>query len=223
MLAPGADVSGLEVQRDGIGLPRDAWGVNAPIDPGAHVIEVRAPGHKARKLDVTVKPGGEHATVTIAPLDAEAANPTTPPPGPTPLATVPAVGMSSAPAASPAPQHPRPGQRTAGWILGGLGVAAAATGIGVAVSGQNEHDTAVASAIAGNASLATSQESTASNTKLAGYATIGAGGAFLVAGVVLLLTAPSSHDSKPAAALLVLPWFLEHGAGGGHLARVVSS
>jgi hypothetical protein len=218
MLAPGADVSGLEVQRDGIGLPRDAWGVNAPIDPGAHVIEVRAPGHKARKLDVTVKPGGEHATVTIVALDLEVV---------AREASEPSRGaMAPAVLAAPAvPMTPgrtgRSAQWAIGWVVGGVGLAAAGTGITIAEVGQSQHETALgenclpSAGAQCNVTKAHADDASADNTKLAGYVTIGVGGALLVAGVVLLLTAPSSHDAAPASALLVRPLFLPHGGGAG--------
>ena len=53
-LAPGADLPGLEVRLDGTLLGRATWDVAAPIDPGSHLLEVRAPGHHtwASKLDV---------------------------------------------------------------------------------------------------------------------------------------------------------------------------
>ncbi len=204
------DLPDLEVRKDGTLVPRAAWGSAIPIDPGTHVIEGRAPGRKPRSVEVVVQAGGPGATATVGPLELE------PQPGASPLlAPPPAAPVVALPprASQPAVDNSGTGQRIAGWVLIGLGVAAGGTGVAVAVAGQNQHDQAVATDLAGNPSLAQSQESSANTTKLIGYATIGGGGAFLVSGLVLLLTAHSSSASS-GSRMVFSPWVGSNGGGG---------
>lgn len=51
-VAPGADVPGLEVKRDGSLVGKALWATPAPLDPGEHTIEATAPGKKpwSRKI-----------------------------------------------------------------------------------------------------------------------------------------------------------------------------
>ena len=210
-----ADAAELEIRRDGVPVPRAAWGVGIPVDPGAHVLEERAPGRRPRKIELVVQPNGSAATVTMNPLEAEPppAAPMPPPPpvagpGPAPSAVLvapPPPVEPSPPEPAPQPQDSGTGQRIAGWVLGGLGLAGAGTGIAVALAGQNQHNEAVASQVAGHPGLATTEESNANSTKTIGYATIGGGGAFLASGIILLLTAHSAPRSSPSTVLLT-PW-----------------
>jgi hypothetical protein len=88
--------AGLRVTRDGVELAPATLGEALPVDPGSHEVRAAAPGHRAEKRVVTVAEG-KAVTVEIA-LVAEAA----PPP--------PAPAEASA-------------RRTAGFVVGGAGVA----------------------------------------------------------------------------------------------------
>jgi hypothetical protein len=126
--------------------------------------------------------------------------------------------------------NPGSGQRVAGWVLAGLGVAAVGSGIGVAVVGQGQHNDAVATDLAGNVSQAQTMESKADTTKTIGYITIGAGGAFVLTGLVLVLAATGvprvasavsctvpSGSLRPC--LQVTPWASTTGGGAGLFAE----
>jgi Protein of unknown function (DUF1566) len=132
-LATGAEVTGLEVKLDGTLLGRATWDIAAPIDPGSHVVEARAPGHRSwtSKFDVDA-PGTR--TITIPTLSAEAAPPPSAPantavpssaPTPVPAATAilaPHISAGS-PAAQPSAPLPAPGASSAGapgrtWVNG---------------------------------------------------------------------------------------------------------
>ena len=227
VVPPTADLPDLEIRRDGAVVPRAAWGSATPVDPGVHTFEEQAPGRKSRRVDVVVDPGAVGATATMMPLESEAAPviavvAPVPPLAAEPFARLPLPPQESTSGGS--------GQAIAGWVVGGLGVAAAVAGIAVAVEGQGQHTDALAAATACIAAghcpttsaaymAAQSEESSASTTKIEGYATLGAGGALLVTGVVLLATAHSgrSHASNVAlqAAQAVQLRVSTTGAGAG--------
>src|SRR5205823_5224096 len=55
-LLPGADVAGLEVKRDGVVVPKAAFGTPVPIDPGEHVVAASAPGKRPWSTRVPIDP-----------------------------------------------------------------------------------------------------------------------------------------------------------------------
>lgn len=225
-----ADVAGLEVKRDGVVVPREAWGNATAVDPGLHTIEASAPEHASRAVRVAVL-AKDRPSVTIEPLGVEPARasaetpepsrvaPLAPPlPVASPLPTAPPEAF--APGAAPAGSAPSiaagggSGQRVTGWILAGIGLAGAGTGIAVALVGQSQHDDAVTTDLAGNTSAAQSMESQANTTKTIGYVTIGAGGAFLITGLLLVLTAHSSSRASPSLTSVSLSPWIAPAAGG---------
>ena len=135
-LAPGADVPGLEVRLDGTLLGRASWDVAAPVDPGSHIVEVRAPGYHswASKLDIetpttrqitipalTVDPaasvGPRPVGSTAAPVPASTAVATTPfSSTPSGSSRVQLAGPASGTAPLSAPTSPANAGRT--WVGG---------------------------------------------------------------------------------------------------------
>jgi len=216
VVPPLADASELEIQRDGVVVPGAAWGSGLPVDPGAHVLEERAPGRKPRKIDVVVPSSGPGATVTMIALEAESPAPLRPVSAPVPLPPAPPIAPAML-VSSPPPRTDRDtgsAQRGAGWLLVGLGIAGAGAGTAVAIAGQSKHNDAVATDLAGNVPLAQSEEASANTMKIAGYATLGGGGAFLLSGVILLLTAHSPSPSNPSSAARLEPWISATTLGG---------
>jgi hypothetical protein len=124
----------LAVKRDGIDLARSLLGSSVPIDPGEHTIVATAPGYKEWSNKIVVGKDGDAKTMTIPPLEklpeaAAAAPPPTPPdqasqapPPPAPAASSPPPRSSTSSAGGGSS-----GLRTAGFVIGGLGV----VGIGV--------------------------------------------------------------------------------------------
>lgn len=218
-----ADLPELELRRDGVPVPRAAWGSALPVDPGTHVIELRASGRTTKSLEVVVDAGTPNTTTTVPVLNLAGA-----PPAPPVVAAVGPVPVEPARVLLPAPQPPTEttgsGQRIAGWVVGGIGLATAVAGIAVALEGQSQHNDAVTlanSALAANPSQTTpayeaaaAEESGASSTKTAGYAIIGTGGAMVVTGVILLLAAPASAKTGTSTVAL-RRWVTRTGAGGG--------
>ena len=58
-LAPGADVDGLEIKRDGVVIGRAQWTTSIPVDPGAHTLTVSAPNRVEAKVQVVVPEAAE--------------------------------------------------------------------------------------------------------------------------------------------------------------------
>jgi hypothetical protein len=113
-------VSGLRVHVDGVLLDELAWDAKVPIDPGEHVISASAPGFRPGSYRVHVGGKAEQHMFTLpelTSLEEPAAN--------TPSNTV---------ENEPEPQDTGATRRSWGVIIGGLGIAAGATGIAFGVS-----------------------------------------------------------------------------------------
>jgi hypothetical protein len=89
----------LEVRRDGVVVPRDAWGIELPVDPGEHTIEAEAPGRDRFMTTVFVHPESK-AMVVVPALRSTPADPYARLSAPAPL---PALAETHARAAEPAP------------------------------------------------------------------------------------------------------------------------
>lgn len=108
-LAPGADLPGIEVRLDGTLLGRATWDVAAPIDPGPHVIEARAPGFRSwtSKFDVDA-PTTRQITIPPLGVDPGPATPATTPPIPTHAMPANAAGAAPVASSAPSPSSPAP-------------------------------------------------------------------------------------------------------------------
>jgi hypothetical protein len=193
-VAPEARVEGLEVRRNAKPLDAAMFGSAIPVDPGEHTIEVVAPGKKAWSTEVVVEPKPGKRTVHV-PLLEDA-------PAPRREARVPAA-TSAAPAASS-----WSAQRTAGLVLGGVSLAGIAVGAVFGVEtlskmseARNQHGCTnddPPRCGAGGVKLHQDANTTANISNVA----FAAGGAALITGLVVFLTAPSS-EAAPSTALEV--------------------
>jgi len=111
--------AGLEVLRDGVPVGSALWGVPVPVDPGEHVIEARAPNHRAFRAAVALKER-ESRDVVIE-LEPERVAPVAPPP-----VIAPPRPSTEPPRAEPAGDGG--GRRRAGLAVGVAGAA----GLGIA-------------------------------------------------------------------------------------------
>ncbi|MBK8937939.1 MAG: carboxypeptidase regulatory-like domain-containing protein [Polyangiaceae bacterium] len=119
-------VTGLVVMRDG---QASVEGVELPLDPGRHVIEVSAPGYAAVRREIEAVEG-KRSTVEIELLpEAPGAKPELPTP-PQPSGPVPP--RPSEPSSSPS--GGLTGLQVAGIVLGGVGVASLGAAIGTGVA-----------------------------------------------------------------------------------------
>jgi hypothetical protein len=126
-----ADDEQVEVRRDGITLGRASLGLPLPLDPGPHLVTVRAPGRQPLRYELMIRPG-ETRTLLLARGPEEPAqlperqtaevSPPGIPPGPAPASppSVPSLGMQT-PASPPAARW----TTVAGWGLIGAGAVAA--------------------------------------------------------------------------------------------------
>jgi hypothetical protein len=189
------DVRGLPelvIQRDGIAIGPAAWDVAIPVDLGAHRIEARAAGKQPWMSSVEVTADAQSLTVEVPPL-LDVARPAPPPAERKPVLRRPRRTVPSAPI-EPAPSSD--GFRTAGWISGGIAVAA--VGVGgfftvLAISKSNEADAACPGTTCDTPDAITDNED-------AGRAADAATVSFVVAGVALAFAAYALfvHEPSPA-------------------------
>lgn len=122
-------VDGLAVALGDTQLEPAAVGSKIPVDPGTVVVRVTAPGYRASTTEVEI-PEGRDTSVVIPALLADSKprpvdEPSRPPPDPEPLDT-----------GSDGPDH------TWAYVLGGVGVAALGTGVGLGFAAKSKNDEA---------------------------------------------------------------------------------
>lgn len=193
-VAPEARVEGIEVRRNAKPLDAAMFGSAIPVDPGEHTIEAVAPGKKAWSTKVVVEPKPGQRTVRV-PLLEDA-------PAPGRAARAPAAASAAPPASSWS------AQRTVGLVLGGVSLAGIAVGAVFGVEtlskmseARNQHGCTnddPPRCDAEGVKLHQDANTTANISNVA----FAAGGAALVTGIVVFLTAPSS-DAVPSTALEV--------------------
>jgi hypothetical protein len=209
---PAADVT---VKLDGRALPAAALGVAIPVDPGSHAIDVSAPGKTTYGAQFATGPDPvtEVHVPALAPLETASAQE---PPSPAPATLEPEQPPSGS------------GKRTAGWIVGGVGVASLGVAAVLGVRALSLSSTAVDEKKKSNttpgdfadANQAQSDHSAALNNQLAGFIVGGVGLACVGTGLVLLLTSNHREGPPPSAArLVVLP---ELAPGRAGMAATVS-
>jgi hypothetical protein len=203
VVPPSADRPDLEVRRDGAVVGRPEWGVPIPVDPGGHQVDANEPGHKAWQAKATVAGAGAKESIEVPPLETlppeTPALPTAGAPGPAP-ATAPSAALGPAP--SPAP--PAGGsQRTAGLVVGavGLGVAALGGVFGLVAIG-DKNGTTGECLDAGSSLVCSTKGYNAERDArtMATVSTVGliAGGALFATGLIFFFTAPSAAE-RPRA------------------------
>jgi hypothetical protein len=182
-------VPGMALTRDGVAIPEKTWGIGVPIDPGPHTLVATAPDKErwSRKVDVSGE--GEEVSVSVPPL----------------IDSGPGAGEGELPDAEPAPEPTTKdegggnGQKVAGGVVLGLGGAAILVGAVLAGVAHSKYGESLDHCKPDDAT-ACDQEGVDLRGEAQGlqkgYAgSFIAGGALLLAGIVVLATAPSS-DAK---------------------------
>jgi hypothetical protein len=193
IVSPGAEkTAGLEIKRDGAVVGHALWGTAIPVDPGPHTLEATAPGKKP--WQGTVQVDGEKASVvgTIPALDDA-------PPGS-------ASTASSSAATVGADASSSGGRRTLGLVIGGVGVVGVGVGTVFALKAKSKYNDSLNDCHPDDKNVCNTGGLTVRDqARSAGnVATVvmGVGGAALVAGAVLFLTAPSSSTEAPRVSVV---------------------
>lgn len=191
------------VTMDGVEVPRALVGVAHPVNPGAHVLAVKAAGHRADPVNVEVREGSSaKATLT--------------------LVAIPGAMPTAPPTTEPPPIAPsgKSGLRTAGWIS--LGVGVVGLGVGTAFMLVNRGKRSDAEALcpgpvcaASNRDAIRELDASASDAATLSWIGYGVGVAGVAAGATLLLLGRGSSESVAPQAGHVRPWVGLGSAGVG--------
>jgi hypothetical protein len=131
-LAPGADLPGLVVARDGSPVPPAAFGTEVPVDPGEHTVEAAAPDRVPHVARVEALEGALVSVEipVLAPVE-KPAPPPAPPPEPAPVAAAPPPPpvIRDEVRLRPVDLDPGRGRRRLGLVVGAGGAAATAAGL----------------------------------------------------------------------------------------------
>jgi hypothetical protein len=198
---PLPQVPGLSIRLDDVDVPVADLGSERRLDPGAHVIVVRAPGHADARVEVTLREGEAlQQAVAAGSAIAEAK----------PVASASPHGTAAVPDGSgtvgspPTPPAAGAAQRTWGLVAGGAGVAGLAVGGVLVLVAKGTYGDALAHCPQGPASCdaqgVNGGQSAHSEANVAMVAGLG-GAALLAAGLTLYLTAPREHRVMLAPAI----------------------
>jgi hypothetical protein len=198
----------MKISRDDQDVGRAAWGTAMPVDPGDHVIRVTAPGKEPWSQDIKIPPTSRTFSVTVpaladaAEVEEATANPAT--------ETGQATGVVRTDTRPPPDSSSSNGQKVAALVVGGVGIAAMATGTVFAIQSRNSNKEALKLCLIPSAdgdTCPTVPEQTrhdqlvqdAKDERLMGFIGFGVGGAALITAVILYVTAnPEAASSERA-------------------------
>jgi hypothetical protein len=187
-----AAVDGFQVKRRGELVPKALWGVPVPVDPGEQLIEATAPGYQpySQRVSIDKQPGSAivPALTKLVSVD------TVPPTKPSTAPTQPAAPMTpSLPPPTDAPP-PSNAQASVGITLGAIGLVGVGFGTYFGLRARSKNNEAKGYCRESpKCSDAQGPELTeqASQAAVLSNIAFSVGGTALVAGGVLLLTAPT--------------------------------
>lgn len=207
-------LAGLEVKRDGTAISAATLGVAIAVDPGEHLIEASAPGHKPFATKVMIGKDGDAQTLKIPALEKATE------------AVAGAPEPAAPPSAAPPPSEPTPGQptsshgtlRIASYVTAGVGVVGLGLGtvFGIMAGGDASDAKNDPTLCPKNQCTPAGREKIDSANSKALGSTIGfiGGGALLATGVVLfVVSSPSKSDSAPRPTAQLLPTAGPDGGG----------
>lgn len=201
---------GLEVRRDGVLVGNPQWNTAVPLDPGPHKIVASAPGKQSWETTVTAVEG-KAAKVAV------------------PRSLPDVVVTTAAPLAEPRPAEPLAfsptyrddgdsdrgsAQRTAGWIIGGAGVAALAVGAGFGIASMQARSESRDRCRGDACDLegVALRDDAIQRGNIATVVSI-SGGAAVLGGLLLVLTSPRGSDRTRGAAIQPVPNVATSGGG----------
>ncbi len=189
---------GFELLRDGQIVSRGMFGVGVPVDPGEHTLEARAPGYLPWTGSARVGLEHDSASVYVPELKLDPSQPAEPAPEPAAAAVAPPVTSLNTPERDASRGSP---QRTAGLVIGGVGVVALGVGsyFGLSAMGKNsDAEDKCPSDPCGDKDGVELNDDAKSAATLSNVFMFG-GAALAATGVVLYFTAPS--PSTPTASV----------------------
>lgn len=201
VVVPPANASAT-VWLDDVQLDPALFAAPLRVEPGKHVFVVRATGRqdKRKEIDIAEKERTEFVV--------NVGEPETPQPMPTTSSSARPVG------GTPPSMHPR---KTAGFVVGGIGVASLLASAGTAYGVYSVKQNIVDSCILAQACKSKERDELVTQYKsllVANAFTFGLGLAGIGAGVLMVVTAPKKTLEKPPNAQLV-PLAVPGGAGIG--------
>jgi len=193
----GSRLPGLEVQNNGTPVHPSVWGYAAPIDPGTHRIQARAPGYVAWSKDVKVEDHAGNSALEIPALERDANAPV----AAAPSAQQTAQASDGSQPSESGPRGRMSTQRIVGLAIGGAGVVAVAVGgiFGIRAIAKNNKAGCDSGGCAGSAAR-DDNEKALSAAKVSN-ALWGVGGALVVGGLVTFLVAPKYKHADVALRL----------------------
>lgn len=175
-----ANVAGLQLKLDGAALGKATWGAALPVDSGKHTLEATATGKKPWTGEIVIAEADKKAIEVPVLEDAPAEPPKTM------ISTTTDVAPSS-------------NQKTIGYIVGGAGVVAlgvgAVFGIRAFSKWGERNDNCPNDVCNAKAKQAADSASTSANIANVG---VGVGLVAIGVGAFLILTSPSSSETKSA-------------------------
>jgi hypothetical protein len=191
----GAPTGSARVTMDDKPVPNALLGVQAPVDPGRHVIEARV-GERVERRDVTVAEGASETVRIAFPPGAVAT-------GPAPTATT--APTSTPPAPSATPGRSSPAFTIAAVAIGGGGLALGAITGALAIGKRNDLEGNVE--CRNDECLPDAHDEVDSLDVLRLVSTIGfiVGGAGIATGITLLVVDGGGNNNAPSAVLSVTP------------------
>lgn len=192
----GAPVHGLTVRRDGRRMEPSSLGVDVPVDPGVHVVEVTAPGYLPWSTRVVVSGEGEVVRVMVP-------APERSPPAPSPASpSPPPASLTRATAEPPERRFTR-----ATWTAAGVGVAGIGAGTALGLRARSQWQQARRDCDGSNNCSDAADALIERSRRDGNIATLGfaIGGAALITGVVLYVRSPRSRGRPVQLAPLIAP------------------
>jgi len=184
---PKNTMPGFELFRDGQPLSHGMFGVAVPVDPGEHKLEARAPGYLPWSGSTRVGLEGDTATVGVPELQPDTSKVAEPAPQ---LSSLPSPAASTPPDREPMRSSP---QRTAGLVVGAVGIASLGIGsyFGLSALGKkNDAEDRCPDDPCGDKQGVELTEDAKDAATLSNVFMLG-GAALAATGIVLYLTAPS--------------------------------
>jgi hypothetical protein len=202
---------GLQILRDGSPVEPAELSTGLPVDPGAHVIEARAPGKETWSTTVTALAGARLLVTVPLLADARAELPraepiaTAPPPSALPVAEAPpdpSTSTTFTTSAELASAPPGRAQRATGLVVGAAGLAGLGVGAYFGVLSLDRHRDAEPHC-SGNVCDATgvSLRDDARRAGDAATVALAGGGALLLGGVITYAMAPRGSEYRPTVAV----------------------